>query len=120
MVKIRLSRLGKHKKPFYRIVAIDSRNKRDGGYLELLGTYEPFSGAANFNTEMVLKFLNNGSQPSNTVLNLLKQKGIWKTFISQKPIKVKAIKVKKAKVNIIKVKSTKVTVTKAKVKKEVK
>ena len=44
LVKIRLTRLGKHKNPFYRIVAVDSRRKRDGSYLALVGTYEPFSG----------------------------------------------------------------------------
>ena len=72
MVKIRLTRLGKHKSPFYRIVAVDSRNKRDGGYLALVGTYEPFEGKVNFKSEVAV--------PSETVLNLLKEKGIWKQF----------------------------------------
>ena len=76
LVKIRLTRLGKHKNPFYRIVATDSRNKRDGGYLALLGTYEPFSGKVNFKSEEVVSFLLKGAQPSETVLNLLKAKGV--------------------------------------------
>ena len=84
MVKIRLTRLGKHKDPFYRIVAIDSRSKRDGGYLALLGTYEPFGGKVNFKSEEVISFLLKGAQPSETVLNLLKSKGIWKTFLDEK------------------------------------
>ncbi|AIV03623.1 30S ribosomal protein S16 [Candidatus Malacoplasma girerdii] len=97
MVKIRLARLGKHKSPFYRIVATDSRNKRDGGYLALLGTYEPFSGKTTFDSELVIKFLNNGAVPSETVLNLLKVKGLYKTFLMQKPNKkTKKVKVKKS------------------------
>ena len=84
MVKIRLTRLGKHKDPFYRIVAIDSRSKRDGGYLALLGTYEPFSGKANLRSEEILKFLNNGAQASETCLNLFKAKGLYKTFLDGK------------------------------------
>lgn len=97
MVKIRLTRMGKHKAPFYRIVATDSRNKRDGGYLALLGTYEPFTGKVNFKSEEVIKFLNNGAVCSDTVLNLLKAKGLYKTFLLQKPAKkVKTKKTKKA------------------------
>ena len=88
LVKIRLTRLGKHKNPFYRIVATDSRNKRDGGYLALLGTYEPFSGKVNFKSEEVVSFLLKGAQPSETVLNLLKAKGVWNTFLAAKGEKV--------------------------------
>ena len=80
MVKIRLTRLGKHKSPFYRIVAVDSRNKRDGGYLALVGTYEPFEGKVNFKSEVILDLLSKGAVPSETVLNLLREKGIWKQF----------------------------------------
>lgn len=97
MVKIRLTRLGKHKNPFYRIIAIDSRAKRDGGYLELLGTYEPFSGKVNINSELVLKFLATGAQPSETVLNILKQKGIYKQFLQTKSTVKKTKKVRKTK-----------------------
>lgn len=80
MVKIRMTRLGRNKLPFYRIVAVDSRVKRDGGYIELLGTYEPFKGVVNINEELTLKFLNNGAQPSDTVKSFLKEKGIWKKY----------------------------------------
>ena len=92
MVKIRLTRMGKHKDPFYRIVAIDSRTKRDGGYLALLGTYEPFSGKANLRSEEILKFLKNGAQPSDTCLNLFKSKGLYKTFLAEKKTTNKAKK----------------------------
>ena len=100
MVKIRLTRLGKHKSPFYRIVAVDSRNKRDGGYLALVGTYEPFEGKVNFKTEVVLDLLSKGAVPSETVLNLLKNKGIWKQFQQTKtPKKAKKASKKASKKN---------------------
>ncbi|MDE7434186.1 MAG: 30S ribosomal protein S16 [Mycoplasmoidaceae bacterium] len=76
MVKIRLTRLGKHKSPFYRIVATDSRTKRDGGFIAVLGTYEPFSGKTLIKSEEVLALLNKGAQPTDTILNLFKEKGI--------------------------------------------
>ena len=88
LVKIRWTRLGKHKNPFYRIVATDARNKGDGGYLALLGTYEPFSGKVNFKSEEAVSFLLKGAQPSETVLNLLKAKGVWNTFLAAKGEKV--------------------------------
>ena len=97
MVKIRLTRLGKHKDPFYRIVAIDSRSKRDGGYLALLGTYEPFSGKANLRSEEIIKFLKNGAQASETCLNLFKAKGLYKTFLDGKKKPTKKDKKRKSK-----------------------
>jgi small subunit ribosomal protein S16 len=76
MVKIRLSRFGKHKSPFYRIVAIDSRSKRDGEYLELLGTYNPDKKLYTLKNEQIINFLKEGAQPTETVLNILKAHGI--------------------------------------------
>jgi small subunit ribosomal protein S16 len=76
MVKIRLTRLGKHKMPYYRMVAIDSRIKRDGGYLALIGTIEPRKKIQKINKTLLLKFLNDGAVASNTVVNILKQQGI--------------------------------------------
>jgi small subunit ribosomal protein S16 len=76
LVKIRLTRLGKHKAPVYRIVATDSRVKRDGKYIALIGTYEPFSGQTKINHELAIKFLSNGAQPTETILNMFKQNGI--------------------------------------------
>lgn len=106
MVKIRMTRLGRNKLPFYRIIAVDARVKRDGGYIELLGTYEPFKGIVSINEERVLKFLNDGAQPSDTVKSFLKEKGIWKRYSDAK-IEVKK---SKAKVN----KKTKVSSKKPK------
>ncbi len=84
MVKIRLTRLGRHKEPYYRIVAVDSRTRRDGAYIALLGTYEPFEGKVSINKEETMKWLNNGAQPSQTVLSMLKDEGIWKEFKAAK------------------------------------
>ena len=100
MVKIRLTRLGKHKNPFYRIVAVDSRRKRDGSYLALVGTYEPFAGKVILKTDIILDLLSKGAVPSETVANLLKQKGVLQQFAQTqtKPAK-KAKKPRKAKTN---------------------
>lgn len=84
MVKIRLTRLGKHKDPFYRIVATDSRTKRDGGFIAILGTYEPFSGKTVINSQLTLDFLSKGAQPTDTILNLFKTNGIWAEFLKTK------------------------------------
>ncbi|MGL5630517.1 MAG: 30S ribosomal protein S16 [Mycoplasmoidaceae bacterium] len=89
MVKIRLTRFGRHKKPFYRLVAMDSRFSRDSSYIELLGTYEPFSGKIKLNKDIILKWLNSGAQPTETAKNMLKKEGIWKEFTLSK-IKVKS------------------------------
>ncbi|MDR2636607.1 MAG: 30S ribosomal protein S16 [Mycoplasmataceae bacterium] len=81
MVKIRMTRLGKHKSPAYRIVAVDSRKKRDGEYIALLGTYNLANKPAlSLNKELVLEFLNKGAQPSETIKNFLKKEKIWQEF----------------------------------------
>ena len=85
-VKLRLLRMGAKKAPFYRIVAADSRAPRDGRFIELLGTYDPRTNPAKvtIKEEEVLKWLNNGAQPSNTVKNLLSKEGIIKKFADSK------------------------------------
>lgn len=80
MVKIRLTRFGRHKLPYYRIVAIDSRSRRDGSYIELLGHYEPISGKIDLKEEIIINWLSKGAQPSETVLSMLKKFGIWKKY----------------------------------------
>ena len=84
-VKLRLIRMGAKKAPFYRIVAADSRAPRDGRFIELLGTYNPCTDPAQvtIKEEEVLKWLNNGAQPS-TVRNLLSKQGIMKKFADSK------------------------------------
>lgn len=89
MVKIRLTRFGRTHLPFYRIVAMDSRTKRDGAYIEILGTYEPFDGKVVLKEELILKWLNNGAQPSDTVRSILSKNGIWKKYKDSKIKKTK-------------------------------
>ena len=77
-VKIRLQRHGKKGKPFYWIVAADSRAKRDGKYLEKLGIYNPNTNPAtiDINVDNSVKWLQNGAQPSDTARAILSYKGI--------------------------------------------
>ena len=81
-VKLRLKRMGSKKKPVYRIVAIDSHTKRDGEYIELVGTYNPLTNPATvkIQEDVALKWLKNGAIPSDTVRNLLSDAGIMKKF----------------------------------------
>ena len=77
-VRIRLQRHGKKGKPFYWVVAADSRSKRDGRYLEKIGTYNPNINPAliDINADSALKWLENGAVPSETARNLLSYLGI--------------------------------------------
>ncbi len=77
-VKLRLLRMGAKKKPFYRIVAADSRTKRDGKYIELVGTYNPLVNPAELkiNEEVALKWLSLGAKPTDTVKSLFTKVGI--------------------------------------------
>lgn len=79
-VKLRLTRMGAKKRPTYRIVASDSHTKRDGQYIELVGTYNPIANETKINEEVALKWLNLGAQPSDTVKNLLSKAGIIQKF----------------------------------------
>ncbi|MBP7125129.1 30S ribosomal protein S16 [Myxococcota bacterium] len=75
MVKLRLARFGMKKRPFYRIVAMDSQAKRDGRYLELLGTYDPRQDppAVTLKADRVRYWLSVGAQPTEAVDGLLKK-----------------------------------------------
>jgi len=76
-VKIRLQRHGKKGKPFFWIVAADARAKRDGKYLEKLGTYNPNTNPAtiDLNVDGAVKWLQNGAQPTDTARAILSYKG---------------------------------------------
>ncbi|AUC13998.1 30S ribosomal protein S16 [Tenacibaculum sp. SZ-18] len=76
-VKIRLQRHGKKGKPFYWVVAADSRAKRDGRFLEKIGTYNPNTNPAtiDLNVDSAVKWLENGAQPTDTARALLSYKG---------------------------------------------
>ena len=75
-------RMGAKKKPFYRIVAADSRTKRDGKYIELIGTYNPVKEPAEIKIkeDVALKWLNEGAVPTDTVKSLFKTQGINEKF----------------------------------------
>ncbi len=81
-VKIRLSRFGRRKAPYYRIVVADERAPRDGRFVESVGHYQPLKAEAKLevNEERALHWLAQGAVPSDTVRSLLRQKGILKKF----------------------------------------
>ncbi len=85
-VRIRLQRLGRKKRPFYRLVAADARAQRDGVFLERLGHYDPITDPADvvIDEEKALKWLRRGAQPTDTAKRLLSQQGIWKKFTYEK------------------------------------
>ena len=77
-VKIRLQRHGKKGKPFYWVVAADSRAKRDGKFLEKLGTYNPNTNPAQISLDVdsAVQWLHNGAQPTDTARRILSYKGV--------------------------------------------
>ncbi len=74
--------MGAKKRPFYRIVAADSRSPRDGRMIEAIGTYNPIMEPAEIkiDEEKAMKWLTNGAQPTDTVRDLLKSQGILEKF----------------------------------------
>jgi small subunit ribosomal protein S16 len=85
-VHIRLRRMGAKKRPYYRIVAADSRRSRDGRFLEILGTYNPIEKPAvvSVKEERITAWLNNGAVPSDTVASLLTQIGFTDKYLKAK------------------------------------
>lgn len=81
-VKIRLARAGAKKKPFYQIVVADERCKRDGRFIDNVGTYDPNIDPAAIRLEetKALEWLNKGAQPTDTVKQLMKKSGLWAKF----------------------------------------
>jgi small subunit ribosomal protein S16 len=77
-VKIRLQRHGKKGKPFYWVVAADSRSKRDGRFLEKIGTYNPNTNPAtiDLSVDTAVEWLQKGAQPTDTARNILSYKGV--------------------------------------------
>lgn len=81
-VKLRLKRMGTKKRPFYRIVATDSRNRRDGRFIEELGYYDPLTVPPNIKLEeeLIFKWLKNGAIPSPNVEALMRRMGTMKKW----------------------------------------
>ena len=75
-VKMRLTRMGDKKSPFYRIVITDSRKARDGGYIEKVGHYDPRTKEVVIDEAKAKDWISKGVQPTDTVKTLLVQKGI--------------------------------------------
>ena len=85
-VKLRLKRMGSKKKPFYRIVAADSRSPRDGRFIEEVGYYNPVQSPAEvkIDEDKALTWLNNGAIPTDTVRDIFGKQGIMKKFHESK------------------------------------
>ena len=86
MVKLRLQRTGRKKRPSYRIVAADSRAPRDGSFVEIIGHYDTLTDPATveIDEEKALKWLRDGAKSSPTVTSLLQKQGILDKFKSEK------------------------------------
>lgn len=83
MLKLRLTRLGRRKVPFYRIAAMENLSKRDGKAVAYLGTYNPLAEDDKqvvLKEEEILKYLTNGAQPTETVRSILTKAGVWEKF----------------------------------------
>lgn len=77
-VRIRLTRLGRKKKPFYRIVVADGERQRDGKFLDVVGTYDPMQNPAaiTINAEKLQDWIGKGALPSTTVQSLIKKTAV--------------------------------------------
>ena len=88
-VKIRLTRIGRHKEAVYRVVVADSRAARDGRYIEQIGSYNPSEPVekAIINEESAIKWLSVGAIPSDSIRTLFTQKGIMAKYNASKKAK---------------------------------
>lgn len=84
-IKMRLARAGAKKKPFYQIVIADVRSRRDGRFIENVGTYDPNQNpaAVKFEEGKALEWLGKGAQPTDTVKQMLKKTGLWEKFTTK-------------------------------------
>lgn len=91
-VKIRLTRIGRHKDPFFRIVAADSRYAANGKIIEQIGFFDPSKGIENaiIDEELALKWLNQGATPSDSVKAMLSSKGLIAKHVESKKAGKKA------------------------------
>lgn len=93
-VKIRLARGGSKKRPFYSIVSADSRNPRDGRFMEKLGTYNPLLGKddenrVKMNVERIMELIGKGAQPTDRVRRFLEAAGAMEKTVRNNPEKAK-------------------------------
>ena len=85
-VRIRLRRMGTHKKPFYRLVVADSRSPRNGRFIDMIGTYDPLKNPAGIQIDpaKALDWLKKGAIPSDTVKTILSKVGVMKQHAGAK------------------------------------
>ncbi len=116
MVKLRLKRMGKIDTPFYRIVVLDSRKKRDGAYIESLGYYDPKTDPLTLkvDTDKAIQWLQKGAQPSDTVRSLLRKAGVLEKWHN---LKIEANEGKENETKAKKTTAKKTTIKKTTVKK---
>jgi small subunit ribosomal protein S16 len=78
LVKIRLARFGAKKRPFYRVVVADSRSRRDGPFIEIIGTYDPLKEPSEIkiNLEKAEYWISKGARPTDTTKKLLQKAGL--------------------------------------------
>jgi small subunit ribosomal protein S16 len=78
LVKIRLTRMGAHKRPYYRVIVADSRARRDGPFIEIIGTYDPLKEPSEIiiDADKAKKWLQRGAQPTDSVKRLLQRAGL--------------------------------------------
>ncbi len=83
---MRLSRMGTIKKPFFRIVVADSRKKKEGRIIEMVGYFQQIKNPpiVKINDEKAILWLKKGAVPSETVKNIFKKSGLWKIFLESK------------------------------------
>jgi len=84
-VRIRLTRKGRHKRPFYRVVVADSESPRDGRFIEILGTYDPLAAAepVHIEEERAIHWLRQGAKPSDTVRSIFKKSHLFQKALEQ-------------------------------------
>lgn len=80
MIKLRLKRLGKKREASYRVVAMNSRDRRDGRPLEELGFYNPRKDEVTLNVPAIIKRLQEGAQPTDTVRKILEKQNVFEQF----------------------------------------
>ena len=76
MLKLRLKRTGRKSSPFYRLVIMENKTRRDGRPIEEVGYYNPITKQSSFNSKRILYWLKIGTKPTQTVFTLLKKSGI--------------------------------------------
>lgn len=90
MVRIRLTRMGKKKMPFYRVVVMDKKKRRDAAYIESLGFYNPIKDPAltRVDVDRAIEWLLKGAQPTATVKSLFKKHGVMERFYKAREVGV--------------------------------